>query len=258
MIFPRKVRSRFGPGLLGVLMLSATVVVVNHGRLQVASLRAQPKQVAMPEKPPIYVPPPDVGAPVGRIGGGTRSLRPQESSADMHVSVLAPNHVGLTAQPQPALYWYVSNPAHDDMMLTVHAEGATAPLLRIHLRAPSQSGIYRTTLADYGVYLKPMVPYRWDVTVLTPDDSDRDVMSSGVIKYVERSADLRASVARAEKARIPYLYAEAGYWYDAVETLSQLIDATPDDDALRQMRAALSQQVGLHEVSAYDKTAMAK
>lgn len=258
MMLPRKAGWRFGPGLLGVLMLSATVVDVEHGRLQGAYLMAQSKQVAMPEKPPVYVPPPDVGAPVGRIGGGTRSLSPQDPGADMHVSVLAPDHVGLTTQPQPALYWYVSVPTSEAMTLTIRAEDAATPLLQIQLRTPLHPGIYRTPLAEHGVRLEPKVPYRWTLSLSKPDGHALEEVSSGVIQYVKRSAALSARMAGAKKTRLPYIYAEAGYWYDAVEAVSQLIAAAPDDTALRQSRAALSEQVGLQEASAYDRTAGVK
>ena len=48
------------------------------------------------------------------------------------------------------------------------------------------------------------------------------------------------------------LYAEAGLWYDALSSLSDLIEATPDNPGLRQQRAALLKQVGLTDAAASD------
>lgn len=258
MTFLHKAGWRFGPGLLGVLLLSAGVAVFERGWLTGAYLMAQSKPVSAPKKPPVYVPPPDIGAPLGRIGGGTRSLRPQDPGAALHVSVLAPDHVGLTTQAQPSLYWYVSGPAPDPMTLTVRAEHATAPLLQVQIRAPLRPGIYRATLADYGVHLEPTALYRWFVAVPSRNDRSSELISSGVIKHVERPEALRTRLARAHKTRLPYIYAEAGYWYDAVEAVSQLIETTPDAASMRRLRAALSEQVGLQEAAAYDGTAGAQ
>jgi hypothetical protein len=144
------------------------------------------------------------------------------------------------------------------MTLTVRAEHAAAPLVRIQLRAPLRPGIYRSTLADYGVHLESRVPYRWIVAVPHPNDRSQAIVSSGVIQHIERPAALHTRIARAYKTRLPYIYAEAGYWYDAVEAVSQLIEAAPDDASLRQLRAALSEQVGLQAAADYDRTAEAK
>src|SRR5271168_697816 len=52
---------------------------------------------------PHYVPPMR-GAPGGRTGGGSRGIK----GSDLTIAVLAPDHVGLTAEDQPTLYWYAS------------------------------------------------------------------------------------------------------------------------------------------------------
>src|SRR5688572_21778645 len=52
---------------------------------------------------PVYNPPPR-GAPGGRVGGGTRG----PGQRDVFVlSVLAPDHSGLTSSEQPSLYWFI-------------------------------------------------------------------------------------------------------------------------------------------------------
>ncbi|MHC4422536.1 MAG: DUF928 domain-containing protein, partial [Planctomycetota bacterium] len=46
----------------------------------------------------------------------------------------------------------------------------------------------------------------------------------------------------------PHALAEAGIWYDAIDSLSQQIDAAPGNRILWNQRAALLEQVGLPEV----------
>ena len=46
------------------------------------------------------------------------------------LSVLAPDHTGLTTQEQPSLYWYLSEPAPYPIDLTIIDDQTTLPLLR--------------------------------------------------------------------------------------------------------------------------------
>ena len=66
---------------------------------------------------------------------------------------------------------------------------------------------------------------------------------------------LAAQLNGASKSRLPFLYAEAGFWYDAIATLSEQIDANPADRDLREQRAALLEQVGLKAAAAYERGA---
>ena len=111
----------------------------------------------------------------------------------------------------------------------------------------------RVRLADYGMRLSVGVPYRWSVAlVVDPDNRSRDVIAGGVIERIAPPTELRAKLARAGKTRAPYLYAEAGLWYDALAAISDLIDAAPNDQVLRQERASLLEQVGLPQIADLD------
>ena len=55
----------------------------------------------------------------------------------------------------------------------------------------------------------------------------------------------RRKLAQAAKSDLPSIYAEAGLWYDTVAAISELIEAAPQEQALRKQRAALLSQVGL-------------
>jgi hypothetical protein len=63
---------------------------------------------------------------------------------------------------------------------------------------------------------------------------------------------LSTKLGTVKKTDVPALYAEAGYWYDSVRALSELIEAAPTDRALRQQRASLLHQVGLTDVAESD------
>jgi hypothetical protein len=164
--------------------------------------------------------PPKRGAPGGRVGGGTRGIQ-----RDVFVlSVLAPDHSGLTISEQP--------------------------ILETRLPAPVQAGVHRVRLADHNIRLKPGAAYQWSVTVIP--DSDRrskDILAGGTIERVDVPDDLKAKLTTANKSELLSLYAEAGFWYDAVAAISEMIEAAPQDQALRKQRATLLSQVGLTGIS---------
>jgi hypothetical protein len=194
---------------------------------------------------PVYQPP-KRGAPGGRVGGGTRGIQ-----RDVFVlSVLAPDHSGFTVSEQPSLYWFISNSTSYPVELTVMDPKGVQPILETRIPLPVQAGVHRIRLADHGIRLKPGEAYRWFVAVV-PDAERRskDILAGGAIERVELTDAVKAKVAGAKKTELPFVYAEAGLWYDALTAISELIEAAPNDPELRRHRAALLAQVGLPAIS---------
>ncbi len=103
-----------------------------------------PLVLAQAEKPkghapkiPVYKPP-RRGAPAAgrRVGGGTRGM----NKSLPVVSVLAPDHTGLTVQEQPALYWFASAVVDAPIELTVIDGEGIQPLLETRLARPHSRG----------------------------------------------------------------------------------------------------------------------
>jgi hypothetical protein len=86
--------------------------------------------------------------------------------------------------------------------------------------------------------------------LLVPDPADRsrDRVVGGGIERVAPDPGLRDRIARADRERLPFVLAEAGVWYDAIDLLSEEIDRRPGDAKPWNRRAALFEQVGLPEV----------
>jgi hypothetical protein len=209
-------------------------------------LQGQTKTPPPPQGTPTYRPPVR-GNPGGRVGGGTRGL-----DLTFTLSVLAPNHTGLTVREQPVLYWYVSKQISGRLEFTLTDDGVK-PLIEAPLSPPFPQGIQRIPLADFGVKLAPGKQYKWFVALIVePERRSRDVLAGGTIERVEPSEGLAAKLAEAEKSQFPHIYANAGLWYDAIEAISELIDATPHDSVLRMQRASLLQQAGLTSIAQYD------
>ena len=199
---------------------------------------------------PVYVPPPR-GAPVGRIGGGSR--RPDVNLPALYV--LAPNHTGFTTKGQPTLYWFVSGPTETRVRITVHDGESIDPLLETDVGAIRVGGIHKLSLAAHGVALQSNVDYQWFVSLVAdPGKRSKDIVSGGTIRRVKPSTELRNGLSDAETSGKGFVYAENGIWYDAIEVLSRQIERSPEDGSLRAQRAALLEQVGLMEVAAFDRS----
>lgn len=194
---------------------------------------------------PVYQPPLR-GAPASRVGGASRS----EQDSELILSVLAPESTGLTSRARPTLYCYSSKSLAELLEFTLNDEHSIKPL--VELKVPiSQPGIHALQL-DYT--LKPEVEYQWAIAAVTdPNQRANDVIASGTIQRIQLPATLAVRLDNASKPQRPFLYAEAGFWYDAIATLSEQIDANPADRRLREQRAALLEQVGLTVVATHDR-----
>ncbi len=193
------------------------------------------------------------GAPTRRVGGGSRG----SEGGSIHLTVLAPESTGYTLDPQPALYWSVSEKTDKPVKLTlVYADIAlgTKPLLETMI-SPANQGIQGLDLGDHQVTLKPDVEYEWSVSIeVDPKQPSSNLVSGGtlMLKTDGFPATLSQQLKTATEQEKTFLFAEAGLWYDAIGTLSQLIDKQPQDKSLREQRASLLEQVKLEQVAKQD------
>jgi hypothetical protein len=235
-------------GLTFVIPWASVVWDDQSGQPSRQGIALQSARSAAAADMPEYIPPVR-SAPGGRVGGSTRG-----PGTPPTLSALAPDHTGLTIQEQPSLYWYLSKPTSYPIEFTIIDDRAIQPLIERRLSGSLQPGMQRVRLAEYGLRLSVGVLYRWSVAlVVDPDNRSRDVIAGGAIERIAPPTELRAKLARAGKTRAPYLYAEAGLWYDALAAISDLIDAAPNDQVLRQERASLLEQVGLPQIAELDQ-----
>jgi hypothetical protein len=194
--------------------------------------------------------PPMRGAPVARIGGGTRGI----GDTTLELAVLAPDHTGLTTKEQPTLYWYVSEPVPARLEVTVINDDAIDPELEEIVATPGHAGIQKIDLAKSGTRLEPGLEYRWFVSVVAdPGQRSNDIVASGTIQRITPQGALKARIAGADDSALVSIYAEEGVWYDAIDGLSRMIEKAPNDAALREQRAALLEQVGLQTAADYSR-----
>lgn len=200
---------------------------------------------------PVYRPPLRGTTAEGRIGGGSRGAGERAFT----LSVLAPDHIGLTMGEQPTLYWFVSKTVTKPLEFTLVDRQRADPLLELEFSPPIEAGFHAVPLMRHGVRLEPSVAYEWFVAlVVDADQRSGDIVAGGEIRRVFAPGDLLIRMnAAAERSR-PGIYAQAGYWYDAVDSISDLIVQNPRESNLKAQRAALLEQVGLSQAAAYDRS----
>ncbi len=199
------------------------------------------KQAAMPQFKPT-----NVGTPMTRLGGATRGAMANAPRTE----ALVPEEVGHTLQSQPVLYWYLDAKTADRIDFALIGVDPVNPILEITLEGPFEPGIQRIRTADLGIALEPRLEYQWFVRVVpNPDQRLYDRVVGGGIQRIEASEELRARISAAPKGESHYVLAEAGIWYDALDSLSLQVDAAPEDENLRAQRTSLFAQVGLKGVN---------
>jgi hypothetical protein len=152
----------------------------------------------------------------------------------------------LTLKPQPVLQWYTSSACDYKIEFTLNKNGAIEPVLKFEIKDVNKEGIYRVDLAHNGVSLVPGVEYEWFVVIsILPDEPSFDYLASATIIYEKAPDSLSRRIRNTPDDKRHVLYAEKGYWYDAMESLSNMIAETPGDDTFKRHRHALFAQVQL-------------
>jgi hypothetical protein len=185
--------------------------------------------------------PPSRGAPGGRIGGASRSAAVSAAQLPVVVLLAPADHAGLTARPDPTLYYLLSRPTLWPMRFTIAAPGQPQPVLDVAIPAPATAGISPLSLARYRVRLEPGIDYTWSVSVVLDSHawSHNIVASAGIVFDPAQATAALAATPSPNAAD----FAAAGLWYDAVAAAADARQANQ-----RALLAALLRQEGLQSV----------
>jgi hypothetical protein len=196
--------------------------------------------------------PPARGAPGGRVGGASRGTVKATMPLPT-IELLAPDgNAGQTTSPTPILYFYVSQPITWRIQFTISAPLRPDPVIEVNIPAPHQAGVYAIRTADYHAQLQPGVLYTWSVSViLNPKAPSRDIVASASLLRTAPDPTLESALHGVPPSRRAALFAQAGFWYDAVA-------AAADMEAFDRHAAldALMSEVGLVEPARYDRQTM--
>jgi len=187
--------------------------------------------------------PPDVGAPGGRSqGGASRGGCPQtEHPLTALVPVFERPVTGLiatietvvwgqAASAQPTLWFYLpySSKVADSVEFSLQNAQAE-DVYRASVAPPAQPGLVRVTVPD-AINLVPGEPYRWFFKVQCDSAvTSYPISVAGSLYRVVPDRALAEKLQMASSAERVILYAENGFWFDALHTLAEMRLANPGD-----------------------------
>jgi hypothetical protein len=189
-----------------------------------------------------YVPPSRRGAPARTQGGGSRGCALESTP----VTILAPaDHVGLTTQARPKLFWYSANDSMLPMQISLVEPGVSEPIWVTEVQTGA-AGFNQVQLPDTVPELVVGRRYRWTVTRLCNiRRPSNNIYARGWIERVNPDAIAQAATGLSSGDRVN-AYAEAGLWYDAVmQAVAQSQDRNAES---RSVLMTLLEQGGLTRV----------
>ncbi|MBD2175362.1 DUF928 domain-containing protein [Pseudanabaena sp. FACHB-1998] len=163
--------------------------------------------------------------------------------------LLTPEDGARTASSQPTLYWYlhdqniqaasleVDNLKKDSS--TVNPQAPVIGKLSISMSEGSEAiTIFQADLKisdglssfklPIAASLNPSKTYRWQITL--QNRQQKEVTASGWIVYTPPDDNLQKSLSRALTSRDrAKIYAEAGYWFEAIDGYTRWLNFKPED-----------------------------
>lgn len=162
----------------------------------------------------------NLGVPGSRVSGGTRGI-PSETA---EIRPLAPPDGGKAFEPTPTLYWYLSRPVSEKLVLCLGPQDAKP--VSYDLRTRSDQGVNVTSLADYALRLQPQRVYRWYVAEKNCEDNAATAKQSALIIAPLPEKSRKPLAASSDPIAA---YAQQGYWYDAVHMAYRQLTEAPDN-----------------------------
>lgn len=190
-----------------------------------------------------YVPP-YRGTPRRTQGTGSRGGDPSES---LRLKLLVPNdHTGQTLSGHPTFFWYISELPTEPMEFSLVESGVAQPIFVQQLK-PQQAGIIRMDMPKNLPELIPGKEYRWSVTLVdNGNQRTNDTFAQSWIKRVPETPGLQQQLAAAKSDRDrASIYAKAGLWYDALNTLVKAQVANSTDLSIHEELLSLLARAGL-------------
>ncbi len=200
------------------------------------------KQLQTPLVP--YVPPKPI-RPTPKIRtsqGGTRGCGGLPT-----VTLLAPEHVGLTTQEQPKLYWHISAESQKLAVVTLTHDEAIEPLLEWSVPKPMKSGVHSINIAKHDIHLEVGKTYEWSLRMVCGQgESDSgDLVVKSYIERVPVSDQVKSISKNGDSIVLANAYASGGLWYDAVATLHKTWVEDSDNPILKSAWSGMLGQIEL-------------
>jgi Domain of Unknown Function (DUF928) len=153
---------------------------------------------------------------------------------------------GLTANDRPTLWFDLpDSQASIDRINFILRDGdnsASKTIYRASIQPPKQIGLIKFSLPQTSAALSIDKLYKWELKLIMKSTVDRqnkpikaeEISVTGWIQRASLKSELSDRINRSNPHQQATLYAENGFWYDALSTLAELRRDFPQDLAIRQ------------------------
>jgi len=201
------------------------------------------------DRPPTQVPAGLGGAGANQDNNTGRGY----GDGNLQLALLTPVQTGRTLNPQPTLFWHLSDATSLPVIITLSEEGNPKPLKTWSMSGEQPAGFHRIDLANDRVTLRQGIVYEC-VVALVPDPRRRskDVVAIGFIELVPDEKGLAAQLSKSRRIERVAPLASAGLFYDSVAEAMMAIEANPTNPAAQAYRTDLLAAMKLTEASSSD------
>ncbi len=203
--------------------------------------------------------PPSRGLPGRREGAGTRDVcvrqdaqgRKNPNGSPLSVLALTPgSNEGFTLSEHPSFFFYLPQSNARSIQFTLTDED-DKEVFRTTYEITGESGIVSIRLPSDSAMapLKTNKLYKWKLDLICdPSDPTATIRRFGWIERKEDAA-LRAKLAQATPDQYPQIYAEAGIWFDMLESLYRMRREKPDNQVAQANWISALESVNLGVVA---------
>ena len=137
-------------------------------------------------------------------------------------------------------YWGLAYPSEDSknialpIRFTLIDNRKVTPEVDVLLGSPIRRGLWAIRLDNYHLMLEEEVEYRWYVGVEDLDFPHRESFAGGMIERVDLRL-FRYDGRHCDKDTVRYLW-KAGIWYDAFACVTEILETSPHDRTLHELR----------------------
>ncbi|NEO82329.1 DUF928 domain-containing protein, partial [Moorena sp. SIO4G3] len=162
--------------------------------------------------------------------------------------------MGTTVSEYPTFSWYMPcieyASGHDLKFVLKDANGKELYSVKYPLPDKVDAGIRSITLPPF-VNLPPLEvnqKYYWQVGLIDPGDSSKNIYIDGGVKRVEEDPNLVQRLNQATPQKRVVIYANDRLWYETLTTLVELRRQSPNDENLAEAWHKLLTSVGLGKI----------
>ncbi|HEY9704915.1 MAG TPA: DUF928 domain-containing protein [Allocoleopsis sp.] len=190
-----------------------------------------------------FIPPKNIGVPRHRQGGGTRGPgggNGRESLAfclpnQGKIALLVPpSGFGTTVSNTPRFFWYMPNNSANKLRFVVSDKNENDIYTQTLDKVKGKSGIMSAQLPQH-IKLKNGETYNWYIELICATDEELLYDESGLIvikgtfQITSKNEIVKKINNNTDKTTKLANYADAGLWYDTVNTLVELKQQYPKD-----------------------------